>query len=494
MTDEYLHGIKIIREDDEPRSVDAAKMTTIGTVGTGGVGVDATLWPLNKAVHIYSDDTAKIAKLGVGGSLREAFDAFADQGIIASVIVVRVATGADDAATIANVVGSYANKAGVHALRWASAELGLEPNILIAPGFTHQRVSDGVMSIAVTAGGTGYTAGNTTVAIANTGGGKGASAVPVITDGVVTAITVINPGIGYTLATTTVTITGDGENATATPTIGTAGNPVVAELLPIADQLMAVVVADGPDTTKEAAVQYRQDWNSDRLIIAEGAVYVYLEGATVPSGRRMSACVAGLGVKRDKEKGGPFWSWSNQQVGGAVGVVNPRTYYINDPDSEVNYLNAHQIATVYREVGDPSGGAGGIIFWGNESATNDSLWRSYNVRRGRDFIHKSILRTFKTFLGRYNLDRHTILAIIETVDAFMRALKASGKIIDGRAYLDASVNSSDQLRLGKLRIEFAAEEPAPLQTLTFGSRRYQVAYDLLIQDVIREIEQNQLAA
>ncbi len=34
---------------------------------------------------------------------------------------------------------------------------------------------------------------------------------------------------------------------------------------------------------------------------------------------RSSARVAGLGVRRDKEKGGPFWSWSNQTMGGIAG-------------------------------------------------------------------------------------------------------------------------------------------------------------------------------
>jgi phage tail sheath protein FI len=490
MADEFLHGIKIIREDAEPRPVDPAKMTTIGLIGTGGVGVDVSVWPLDKPLHVFTDEVDKIAKLGIGGTLREAFDAIIDQGIIASVVVVRVAAGASEAATLANVVGSSAARTGVHALRIAAAELGIEPTILIAPAFTHQRVVNGVVSIAVTDGGQSYTAAMVTI----TGVGTGAKAEAVISGGAITAITVINPGLGYAEASTIVTIIGDGTGAEADAVIGSAANPVIAELLPIADQLMAVIIADGPNTTREAAEQYRQDWNSERLIIVDPAVLIYREGATAPSVQVASARIAGLGVKRDKEKGGPFWSWSNQPIGGAVGVARPISYYISDPDSEANFLNAHQIATLYREVGDPSGGAGGILFWGNESATSDPLWRFYNVRRGRDFIHKSILRTFKTFLGRYNLDRHTILAIVESVDAFIRDLKAAGKILDGRAYLEASVNSPEQLRLGKLRVEFAVEEPAPLQTLIFGSRRYRIAYDLLIQDVIREIEQFQLAA
>lgn len=304
MTDEYMHGIKIIREDAQPRAVDAAKMTTIGVVGTGGTGVDATAWPLDKAVHVYSDDADTIAKLGSGGTLTQAFDAINDQGITASVIVVRVAEGADEAETMANIVGSSAAKTGVHAFRYAAAELGIEPNILIATGFTHQRVTDGVMSIAVTAGGADYTAENATVTIADTSGGAGASATPVIVDGVITAITVTNPGLGYVEATTTVTITGDGTGATADATIGDAANPVVAELLPIADKLMAMVVADGPNTTKEAAIQYRQDWNSERLIIVDPAVLVYLAGATRLARSTLRRALLGLASSATRKKAG----------------------------------------------------------------------------------------------------------------------------------------------------------------------------------------------
>lgn len=68
-----------------------------------------------------------------------------------------------------------------------------------------------VASVTVTAGGSGYTAA--TVAFVG-GGGTGATAVAVITDGVITGITVTGSGSGYT-STPSVVITGDGSGATA---------------------------------------------------------------------------------------------------------------------------------------------------------------------------------------------------------------------------------------------------------------------------------------
>jgi hypothetical protein len=79
-------------------------------------------------------------------------------------------------------------------------------------------IRSGVASIAVTAGGSGYT-GATTVTVSG-GGGSSCTAVPVISAGVITSITVTHPGSTFT-STPTVTIadSGGGTGATATATI-----------------------------------------------------------------------------------------------------------------------------------------------------------------------------------------------------------------------------------------------------------------------------------
>ena len=67
-----------------------------------------------------------------------------------------------------------------------------------------------IISVNVTAGGTGYT-----TATATASGGTGAVLTPVISGGVITGVTVVNGGSGYTNGGA-VTITGDGTGAAAT--------------------------------------------------------------------------------------------------------------------------------------------------------------------------------------------------------------------------------------------------------------------------------------
>jgi len=76
-------------------------------------------------------------------------------------------------------------------------------------------ISGGVASAAVTAGGAGYTTAPT-VALTG-GGGTGAAATATITSGAVTAITITAPGTGYTSAPT-VALTGGGFTTAATAT------------------------------------------------------------------------------------------------------------------------------------------------------------------------------------------------------------------------------------------------------------------------------------
>ncbi len=115
-------------------------VATKKTALSGGVD-DA--FPLNTPV-LVAGSRKEAALLGLVGTLPDAMDSIFDQAG-AVVVVVRVAAGADDAATTANVIGGVdsvtGNYQGVHAFRGAESILGVSPRILIAPGFTHQRTT-----------------------------------------------------------------------------------------------------------------------------------------------------------------------------------------------------------------------------------------------------------------------------------------------------------------------------------------------------------------
>lgn len=100
-------------------------------------GGEVEPFPLNKPTLVTSDKL--IAKAGSEGTLKDALtDIYNQSGAV--VIVVRVAEGADEASTKANVIGSMdanGNTTGMAALEGAEGSLGVRPRLIIAPEFSH---------------------------------------------------------------------------------------------------------------------------------------------------------------------------------------------------------------------------------------------------------------------------------------------------------------------------------------------------------------------
>lgn len=149
MTETFLHGVEVVEVNDGTRPITTVRSAVIGLVGTAP-RADATAFPLNTPVLIAGSRTqaAKLlANTGTDdGTLPDAIDSIFDQAG-ALVVVIRVAPGATENETLANVVGGVdANTGqytGVSALLGAGSVLGVTPRILIAPGFTHQQPSGG---------------------------------------------------------------------------------------------------------------------------------------------------------------------------------------------------------------------------------------------------------------------------------------------------------------------------------------------------------------
>lgn len=142
---------------DANTGIAALVSTTSG--GTGVVsptvrkylsGGAAEPFPLNTPVLVASS-RKEAAKLGSTGTLPTALDGIFDQAG-AVVIVVRVAEGADEAATVTNVIGGVSvagESSGIQCLLDAESVVGYAPRILIAPGFAGTKsVVDELLSVA----------------------------------------------------------------------------------------------------------------------------------------------------------------------------------------------------------------------------------------------------------------------------------------------------------------------------------------------------------
>ena len=270
---------------------------------------------------------------------------------------------------------------------------------------------------------------------------------------------------------------------------GTDANAVCAALPAICNKLLAHAVVDGPATTEQAAIDWRETISSSRLIPVDPAVRVMSGGqvAVMP----LSPAVIGIGVRRDHEKQGrPFHSWANQPVAGIVGPSRPVNFSLTDGATEGQRLLSHNIGVLLRgELGvETAIASGGFVFVGTDNAGEDDLWRFYNVTRGRDYIHLMFLRTLRFYLGRFNLTGQTIQAVLNTMGFAMRDLKADGDILGYEVKFTRAQNSAEELRQGRFTVNFAAEEAPVLRYLGIQSARYRPALDALLDDLLAQVD------
>ena len=484
-----VFGISITRIDNEPRPAVWSDMAVVGIIGTAP-SADADVFPLNTPVFMYSDDRTKALGLGSTGTVADAINLINAQlgefQVAAKVVVVRVAEGANVNATIANIVGDSLLKTGIHAFVEAGPLLGVIPRLICAPGFTSQR-DTGVSAITVANAGSGYTSAPS-VTITG-GGGTGATATAMVTDGGLTGFTITNAGSSYETAPTVSLSGGGGTGGAGAAIIADLANPVCAALPAVLAKLLAHAVVDGPATTEQDAINWRETINSDRLIPVDPAVKVYINGETVV--QPMAPAVIGIGVRRDHEKQGrPFHSWANQPMQGIIGPSRPINFSLTDGATEGQRLLSHNVGVLLRgELGvETAIASGGFVFVGTDNAGEDDLWRFYNVTRGRDYIHLMFLRTLRFYLGRFNITGQTIQAVLNTMSFALRDLKADGDILGYEIKFTRDQNSPEQLRLGKFTINFAAEEAPVLRYLGIQSARYRPALDALLDDLLAQVD------
>ena len=395
MPETFLHGVEVIEIDTGPRPIRTVRSGVIGIVGTAP-DADATAFPLDTPVLIAGSraQAALLDTTGDGlGTLPAAIDGIFDQ-IGAVVVVVRVAAGATEAETLANIVGGVnavdGSYEGVHALLAARSVVGQTPRILCAPGWTHQR-----------------------------------------------------------------------------PGAPAAANPVVAEMVGVAERLRAIIVADGPNTTDAAALTYAEDFGSPRVYLVDP--WVRVQRGTDIVVEPASARVAGLIARIDNDRGF-WWSPSNQLINGIVGTARAVDFAMGDANSRANLLNEGNVATIIREDG--------FRLWGNRTLSSDPKWAFLSVRRTADILNDTLQSAHLWAVDR-NITRTYVDDVAEGVNAKIRDLVAIGALIGGECWPDPDLNSPSNIADGKVFFNFRFTPPYPAEHITFNS--------ILTQDYLEEL-------
>lgn len=454
MTTDFLHGVEVIDVDDLPRAIQTVRSSVIGLIGTAP-DADPTEWPVNTP-RLFTN-RREYLKLGATGTLPIAVDMIYDnapKGAVA--VVIRVDEGADQDEATTNLIGGINNTTGqyegLQLFRAARSLLGFTPKILCAPGFTHQRSQDGILSAPVAVGGTGYNPLVPPVVTVTDTTGSGAKLRAVVTGSAVTQIIVDDPGSGYTAPTVTIAAPASGTQATVTTVnLGPVRNRVVSELEAVAVALRAVVIADGPNTTDAAAIQIADDFGSPR-IYAHDPWYV-IDGVSHPP----SPAIAGIIAHSDNERGF-WWSPSNREVRGIEAVSRHIDFELGDTTSRANLLNELKIATTIREDG--------YRLWGNRTLSSDQKYAFLSVVRTADMVAESVMRAHLWAVDRC-ITATYLEQVVESVRAYLRSLQRRGAILGGDAWADAADNPASDITNGQVKIRYHFTPCYPAERVTF---------------------------
>ncbi|MCS7317335.1 MAG: phage tail sheath subtilisin-like domain-containing protein [Candidatus Dojkabacteria bacterium] len=242
----------------------------------------------------------------------------------------------------------------------------------------------------------------------------------------------------------------------------TAG--VQAEMLQVATNIKAMALIDAQaGLTVQQVLTARGtggslNTSSYRAIICYPRVKVYDTQERLDP---LSSRIAGLIARTDHEEG--YWfSPSNKEILGIVGIERHLTASLNNPLSQTNILNENGVLTVFNSFGT------GFRAWGNRSASFPSYTDPKNfisVRRTADIIAESI-----EFSTMQYLDKPipvVIDAVLSTVNSFIRTLIGRGALIDGKCIFPKDKNPSTNLANGHLTFSYEIMPPTPAERMTF---------------------------
>lgn len=478
----YFHGVNLGESADTPSLLRVSNFGITYINGTAPAADPAT-FPLNTPTLVTS--LAGASLLGATGTLRDDVSTVFGEGG-SMVIVNRVEDSQTPATLQANLIGDATARTGLYAALRAKSLLGVQPRVLITAGDTGTWIADGVVSVAVSAGGSNMTEAP---AVVFTGGGTDAAkvlptAVAVLGTGVsagtVVGVTIVTPGKAMSAAPV-VSFTGGGSSGTkvlptATANVGDVANPFVSALATIAPQIRARAYITGPNTTNADAVRFRNTVNSGRIMIIDPKTVKNVDGTPVI--KPVTPVFAGVRSRVVASSEGVSGSVSNKIIRTIDGVARTVQY-----PADSNYLNEQQVSTIINE-------RGGFRTWGSRLATDDALWQFDSVRATADMVNESLEDIYFGWVDK-KLTKGNLKMMIEDGNAALRVFTKNDDILGGRVWL-SDLNEPTLNANGKVFLNVEFEPVGLMEQINITTYRNILYYQLLLDEVRGAIENGAL--
>ena len=236
--------------------------------------------------------------------------------------------------------------------------------------------------------------------------------------------------------------------------------PVTTALATLAQKLRGFAYAAAIGADRAAVLTYRANFAQRELMLIWPDFTAW---NTVTNASETAPAVAralGLRARIDQETG---WhkTLSNVAVNGVTGITKDVYFDLQQPATDANLLNDGDVTTLIN--------ANGFRFWGSRTCSDEPLFAFENYTRTAQVLADSIAEAHMWAVDR-PMHASLVRDIIESINAKFRELKALGYIIDGSAWYDESVNTSQTLREGKLYIDYDYTPVPPLEQLQLRQR------------------------
>ena len=167
-------------------------------------------------------------------------------------------------------------------------------------------------------------------------------------------------------------------------------------------------------------------------------------------------------------------SISNVAISTVDGISYPRTWDLEDPDTEVGYLNANEVTSLIQHEG--------FRFWGNRTCSDDPRFAFETTTRTAQFLLDTIIagcfpftdKPLTPILARDNID---------SINAKLRQFVAKGWLIGASCWYNEEINNPQDLSQGIMYIDYDYTPVPTLENLFLNQRitdRYLVDFSKLI--------------
>jgi len=475
---QFLHGAEVIEIDDGPRPIQTVKSAVIGLVGTAPAALGALAAAMSVGAEVLNDGLqfTAVAAGRAGNALSvEAVDPQANNAALAVSVTdnkISISLATDAGGVLTSTAADV--KAGVEG---EPAAAGLVNVALLGDGsgvvttWPRSYLVDGedeafplnkpvvVAGSRKRAAGLG-SAGTLPKAIDDIFDQAGALVVVVrVAEGNDSAATQANVIAGMQGWLDSQTETGYQPRILIAPEFSQFDG-VAAELAAKTVRLRAIAYLDCERSATYTDAMKRARGFGERVEMLWPWVTVFDEDQAQNVARPYSGRAAGLRARIDAEKGF-WWSKSNNEVYGIVGVDQQVDWSLGDANTTANMLNENKVSTIIRE--------GGFRHWGNRTCSVDPKWMYEQTRRTADMINDSIQRAHLWAVDR-NITKTYLEDVVEGVNAYLRELKALGALLGGVCWVDKELNTPATVQKGLVYFDFDFCPPYPAEHIVFRSR------------------------